>query len=314
MNKISVIVPIYKTAAYLPECVDSLIAQTHENLEILLVDDGSPDESGTIADAYAAKDPRIKVFHKENGGVSSARNLGVRNATGEYIAFVDSDDAVDVRYFEKLASAAEEQQADICFAISAVLGQPPEEKTAAERCFTSADAVAHLLQGDLFGCGINKMYRAALWADYKLPEDIAANEDLLMNFDMFRRAERIVFLNEKLYQYRDRADSASRCGFNKKQMDAIRVNEMITAQLRNSALYTLAQCRYYGVLSASHKGSLSAPVFKPERKRLQKLIRKETRGIAANPHIPFARKAELYMQGYLPAAYQIIYRILRSKA
>ena len=95
MNKvISVIVPIYKTAAYLPECVDSLIAQTYENLEILLVDDGSPDESGTIADAYAAKDPRIKVFHKENGGVSSARNLGIQNATGEYIAFVDSDDAV----------------------------------------------------------------------------------------------------------------------------------------------------------------------------------------------------------------------------
>lgn len=315
MNKvISVIVPIYKTAAYLPECVDSLIAQTYENLEILLVDDGSPDESGAIADAYAAKDPRIKVFHKENGGVSSARNLGIQNATGEYIAFVDSDDAVDVHYFEKLMRAAREQQADVCFCISSVLGENTEVDAGSRyMVMSSEDAVKHLLLADLYGCAPNKMYRAELFCEGAFCEGIAINEDLLMNFDMFRRAERIVFLDEKLYHYRHREGSASRSGFNKKQLDIIKVNQRIVSELEGTDLYSLAQQRYYGALSGCHKGTLATPGFTEERKQIQKQICKEARSIAKNPHIPFARKAELYMQGYLPAVYQIIYRILRRE-
>ena len=90
--KISIIVPVYKVEQYLPKCIDSILAQTFQNWELLLIDDGSPDNSGNICDEYAHKDSRIRVFHKKNGGVSSARNLGLDYAEGDYVMFVDSDD------------------------------------------------------------------------------------------------------------------------------------------------------------------------------------------------------------------------------
>ena len=98
MPKVSVIVPVYKAEAYLHRCVDSLLAQTFQDFEILLVDDGSPDRSGEICDDYARQDRRVRVFHKENGGVSSARNLGLDECRGEWVVFVDADDYVDENY------------------------------------------------------------------------------------------------------------------------------------------------------------------------------------------------------------------------
>ena len=110
---ISVIVPVYNVEEYLPRCLDSIINQTYKNLEILLIDDGATDNSGKICDEYALKDNRIRVFHKENGGVSSARNLGLDNATGEYISFIDSDDYVELEYFELLSDLCLETGAEI---------------------------------------------------------------------------------------------------------------------------------------------------------------------------------------------------------
>ena len=110
---VSVIVPVYKVEKYLSKCLDSIVNQTYKNLEIILVDDGSPDNSGKICDEYAQKDSRIKVIHKENGGLSSARNAGLDIATGEYIAFADSDDSVHLDFVEKLYRAIKEENADI---------------------------------------------------------------------------------------------------------------------------------------------------------------------------------------------------------
>ena len=102
--KVSVIVPVYKVEKYLPECIESVLAQTFTDFELILVDDGSPDNSGKICDAYAARDSRIRVFHKENGGVSSARNFGVKNARADCIAFLDSDDWWKPEFLEKMTS------------------------------------------------------------------------------------------------------------------------------------------------------------------------------------------------------------------
>lgn len=110
---ISVIVPVYKVERYLCRCVDSIIAQTYTNLQIILVDDGSPDGSGAICDDYAAKDPRITVIHKENGGLSDARNAGLGAARGSYIGFVDSDDYISVDMYEKLYKAIVACNADM---------------------------------------------------------------------------------------------------------------------------------------------------------------------------------------------------------
>ena len=102
---ISVIVPIYKVEKYLSKCIESIIAQEYSNIEIILVDDGSPDNCGKICNDYAIKDNRIKVIHKENGGLSSARNAGIDIAQGEYIGFVDSDDTIEPYMYEKLYNA-----------------------------------------------------------------------------------------------------------------------------------------------------------------------------------------------------------------
>ena len=113
--KVSVIVPVYKVEKYLPECIDSILAQTFTNFELILVDDGSPDNSGKICDDYAARDPHICVFHKENGGVTSARSLGVENAKGEWVMFVDGDDKIFPYALDVLFRTAEsEDEIDIC--------------------------------------------------------------------------------------------------------------------------------------------------------------------------------------------------------
>ena len=103
--KISIVVPVYKVEAYLPKCLNSLISQTYTNIEILLVDDGTPDNSGNICDEYAQKDKRIQVFHIVNKGVSYARNYAMKRATGDYICFVDSDDEVKESYVQHFVEA-----------------------------------------------------------------------------------------------------------------------------------------------------------------------------------------------------------------
>ena len=110
---ISVIVPVYNTAKYLDKCVETLVNQSYANLEIILVDDGSPDESPAMCDKWAIRDNRIKVIHKDNGGVSDARNCGLREAEGDYIVFIDSDDWVDIDMMKILLSTAIEYEADI---------------------------------------------------------------------------------------------------------------------------------------------------------------------------------------------------------
>ena len=118
---ISVVIPIYKVEKYLCECVDSVINQTYTNLEIILVDDGSPDNCPAICDDYASKDSRIKVIHKENGGQSSARNAGIKIAKGEYISFIDSDDYVSPVYIEQLYSTLKRSGAGLsCCTYSAL--------------------------------------------------------------------------------------------------------------------------------------------------------------------------------------------------
>ncbi len=112
-QKISVIVPIYKVENYLHRCVDSIINQTYTNLEIILVDDGSPDNCPMICDKYVKKDSRIRVIHKKNGGLSDARNAGINIATGEYIGFVDSDDYISLHFYQRLMNVMKVSDSDI---------------------------------------------------------------------------------------------------------------------------------------------------------------------------------------------------------
>ena len=160
--KISVIVPVYNVDRYLEICIDSLINQTYDNLEIILINDGSTDDSKLICEKYLKLDKRIKLINQKNKGVSSARNNGIRNSSGEYIVFVDSDDWVDLDYFERLYNAAKKYDSDIALATNIRVGKRKSKK----RLNITEETVVSGLQ-DKFDicqqwkneCPTNKIYR-----------------------------------------------------------------------------------------------------------------------------------------------------------
>lgn len=200
---VSVIVPIYKVEQYLPQCIDSIIDQTYRDLEIILVDDGSPDACGRICDEYAQKDKRIKVYHKENGGLSDARNYGIRMATGEYLGFVDSDDWVEPDMFETLVSTAEEDNADI---VSCGFFREASENTVVNsndnmKFTNSADLVKALLRDDISVFVWNKLYQKSC-----LPQSAFSKghvyEDIAIMHKILLMAACGVSISKPLYHYR----------------------------------------------------------------------------------------------------------------
>jgi glycosyltransferase involved in cell wall biosynthesis len=299
---------------YLEECLDSIVNQTYPHLEILLIDDGSTDDSGKIADLYASRDSRVKVFHKPNGGVCSARNFGVDHATGDYIAFIDSDDTVHEDYLEALLDHAIKYDADICFCISHIIGRPlnrPQQPN--HHLMTSQEAIVHLLQADLFGCALNKLYKAELHENLRAPEDIAINEDILMNFFLFQKAKKILFFDDKLYNYRHREGSASRSGFNRKQLDMIKVTRTIFENISDEKSKAVAEKRYLHALSACHKGTLVAQGFEQEQTEIEKSLRGSAAGIVLQPHLGLGQKCEYLAQGFLPMVYKVIFDLRRKR-
>ena len=148
---ISVIVPVYKVEAYLPQCLDSICGQTYQNLEILLVDDGSPDRCGEICDQYAARDTRIRVIHKQNGGLSDARNAGMQQMTGSYLMFVDSDDMLPPNAVQTLFETALSENAELVIGDHRRFSEMlPEEnakkKTVEVHRLTGSEAMRDMLQ------------------------------------------------------------------------------------------------------------------------------------------------------------------------
>lgn len=195
---ISVIVPVYNTEKYLPRCIDSILAQTFTDFELLLIDDGSKDNSANICDEYAAKDQRVRVFHKQNGGVSSARNLGLDNASGEWVTFVDSDDWID-KFFLSIIDV-DSLNADLI--ITAV----SEEKE-----LTSETYIKEMLMRRLPPQIWGKFFRRSVIKDaLRLPYDIFWGEDLMNNVLIgFNLQKRIVLKKDVLYNYEINETSVS---------------------------------------------------------------------------------------------------------
>lgn len=217
---ISVIVPVYKVEEYLDECIASIVSQTHQNLEIVLVDDGSPDNCGAMCDAWAAKDSRIRVIHKPNGGLSDARNAGIDIAAGEYIAFVDSDDYIKPDMLEKLLAAMDRENADI--AACGILNCEADRRIAwGCRDFTgTSEQILALLYNDTAYpvAAWNKLYRRACWRDLRFPVGKTC-EDAFTTYQLVNDTNLIVMIPEALYCYRIRPGSIMTSAFSLKKMD-----------------------------------------------------------------------------------------------
>ncbi|MFR1065186.1 MAG: hypothetical protein DBY41_05425 [Clostridium sp.] len=226
-KKISVIVPIYNVEQYLDKCVESLVNQTYKNLEIILVDDGTKDKSGEMADLWSIKDERIKVIHKENGGLSDARNAGMKIATGEYITFVDSDDWINYKMYAILINNLEKYNADIsvCAVKKVYKEDVVNEKQVVNKeeicVFTSEEALENLLdEGILKQTVWNKLYKREV-IDGIYFEFGKIHEDEFWTYQIFGKCEKIVYTVEQLYYYLQRSGSIMDKPFSMSRLDAL---------------------------------------------------------------------------------------------
>ena len=216
---VSVIVPVYKVEPYLRQCVDSIRNQTYANLEIILVDDGSPDGCPQICDEYAALDTRIKVIHKKNGGLSDARNVGMAVSKGEYLCFVDSDDALPTHALKQLLDTAIEHQADLVIGDHLRFSEDmPEAPNRAANVLLMSKTEA---MGDFFrnGCASwARLYRREVHGELLFPVG-EINEDEAIVLKLLDRCNTIAKIDTVVYYYRCRPESITTSAFSAKKMD-----------------------------------------------------------------------------------------------
>ena len=222
---ISVIVPIYNVERYLEKCIHSILNQTYQNLEIILVDDGSPDNCGAICDQYSAVEQRIKVIHKQNGGLSDARNKGIDAATGEFLVFVDSDDAILSEMIEKLYRRIVIDQSDMAFCGYKqvnLYGELLSEVALPDKVLTGFDAlkVSYESLGVLYTITWNKLYKRHLFQSIRFPVG-KYHEDEYTSYLIIDQCSRISIIREALYIYYQRADSIMQEVYSVKRLDGI---------------------------------------------------------------------------------------------
>lgn len=274
---ISIIVPVYKVEAYLDRCVSSLVEQSYTNLEILLVDDGSPDNCPMMCDAWAEKDSRVRVIHSQNGGPSRARNIGMAAANGELISFVDSDDWIAPELIERLFAAIQEEQSDIAVCTVKMVwedGTPESFFTVqANRTLDRNEAQAALLRETLLKQQVwDKLYKREIVEGIPFWEG-KRHEDVLWSHQAIGNAKRVSLIDYIGYYYWQRTDSFMGARYSLKRLDAIEACEERYAYLadkfpqleRPARMKILTSCLYHGQLALRY-------LDRTERKRAFRVL------------------------------------------
>ena len=255
---ISVIVPVYNVEAYLARCVDSILSQTHSNLEVILVDDGARDASGAICDDYAAKDPRVKVLHKENGGLSSARNAGLEIATGEYIAFVDSDDWIEPDAYSHLLEVMRKYDVRlVCGGRYDVDGATGKKTVglcpAREEPLSGEELVGRIFLWDCCdSSACDKLYHRSILETFRYPEGKVC-EDVPVTYKIVLAAEKVAMSDRPFYNYYHRPGSiTTSAAITEKTFHFSQHTEVIYPYIRENHPAIEPQARYLRVRSLSH--------------------------------------------------------------
>lgn len=230
---ISVIVPLYNVELYIGKCVTSILEQTYCDWELILINDGSQDDSGKICDEYAKQDSRIKVIHQKNQGVSVARNIGIESSLGDYITFLDADDYISERYFEHMLNCMKVFSVDVVVAnmcevaISGVI-VGYQNKIAQEEVIASNVAMARCLyERQLSPSVCGKMFKRDIWKNEKFPENCVLAEDIWALYNVLRVAKNVALCNKAVYYVYLRGGSAQRSVFSPHKMAALDVCEKI---------------------------------------------------------------------------------------
>lgn len=251
-NLLSVVIPIYNSEKYMKNCIDSIINQTYRNIEIILVDDGSKDSSAQICDNYAKKDNRIIVIHKENNGVSSARNSGIDIAKGKYISFIDSDDYVDEFFFEKMLDLMCKMDSDLVFCDIKFVENDVEIKKinfSEKKSFSNTEMMEKMFNYNCANFAVwNKIYLTDIVKKIRFYEEILIKEDGLFCFQYLNNIKNVCYINEAMYTYIQQKNSALHVGNPEKMITSVEATDKIIEILRENNIsgYADLECDLVG--------------------------------------------------------------------
>ena len=308
--KISIIIPVYNVQKYLPCCLDSVQNQTFQEFEAILVDDGSTDESGSICDRYAKMDPHFSVLHKDNGGQSSARNMGLDHCRGEYVCFLDSDDYLEPDYLEYLYNEINKSNYDFVSCTANFVNEKNEfirrNNYETERKEIAGDIFDAYFHSNLIeDAAWNKIYRRELFSGLRFAEGIIF-EDSLFIIPLLKKCKRILFTCKFLYNYRIREGSTmqyerntvSKVAFNPKKIDALTVYQLCARELQGTkweeGYYRrmITTCAEFSVASAGyHSRELRKKILEYYRFAVKKC------GLSS---YPFKERTAVILEIYFP--------------
>lgn len=282
---ISIIVPVYDLEKELPRCLDSILAQTHKNIEIIVVDDGSHDGSAEVIKRYAAADERVKPFFQANGGVTSARLHGVQEASGKWIGFVDGDDEIEPDMYERLLNNALTHHAQISHCGYQMVFPDGRINYFHNTGYLAQQdritALCELLSGSRIEPGLcNKLFHKTLFHSLlhgeAVPRDIKINEDLLINFFLFSAAEQAVFEDWCPYHYIVRSTSASRAKLNTHKIyDPIRVKEIIRQSAAEDLRSDAQQAYLNTCINTCHTLMFAGAEHRDDLQKVRSLLKQE---------------------------------------
>lgn len=315
---ISIIVPVYNVEPYIERCIESLINQTYVNIEILLVDDGSRDNSGVICDRFAKLDKRIKVFHKENGGLSDARNYGLDRANGEYISFIDSDDYVDIDYIEFLYNLINEGYKLALCSLHVVFtsnnrivnkGNNKKYVLDSEKCIEMM-----CYQDEVDTAAYAKMAHKSLYKDLRFPKG-KLFEDIGTTYLLFDQCEKIICDFTPKYYYIIRENSIVTSKFNSKKLDLIEMTDKMASYVNrkyiNLKKATLRRQCYARFSTLNQMLNIKDAEYLNERKKIVKFLRTHGLSVICDKKTP-NRDRVAFLCIYLGyPVYKIMWKLFR---
>ena len=286
---ISVIVPIYNVDKYLTRCINSIVSNTYTNLEILLINDGSTDNSLNICNSFLSKDSRIKIYSKKNGGLSSARNLGIDKSTGKYISFIDSDDYISENFYEYLYNLIQKYNGDVSYITMFKTNNETDLLLKEEFKNNKVDEKIDILNKEealerfhsftyeyclTSVVSVNKLYKKELFNNIYFPLN-KLHEDEFTTYRAIANANKIIYSNMPLYAYFQRSNSIMNNSFNIKRLDALEAYDNYVSFFKENKLYDIASkacIRYFTLLIRLKKLAVSSTLNKDEIKKVSNIL------------------------------------------
>jgi glycosyltransferase involved in cell wall biosynthesis len=317
---VSVIIPLYNNEIYFPDCLKSILMQSYKNIEIIIIDDGSKDDSGKIADEFAKQDSRIKVIHKENEGVSKARNLGLQFSNGEYICFVDSDDILDQLFIEKLYNCITQYKCDIAICEMQFVTVSGDKRTITggtnyRSQLIQIDSNYCFERGEQHLCACAALYNREVIGNIQFNEKIFIGEDALFHNQVMLNSKFVYFLSEKLYFYIMHDDSCFKRSYTSRRFTEINAwkeicslfEKMPKAKLSASGEYCIRCISVYKEII-----KLSDDIYKNDKQILINEMIKY-RNYIKYCKLDLREAISLRFAAYMPRMYEHVYKLYFRK-